>query len=330
MSVASNYWENAYFDDAFNRSEWQAHPLSLARLWALQGGMSREDWFYEKYVKVGAIKRAISIGAGRAETEIEMLRKGYVDHFLLIDISAAGISYAKEQAEKYGFGERLTCQVVEPGIPKIAGEDYDLVMYVASLHHMDDIGQAIDAALEGLKVGGFLWCANEYVGPNRFFYPKSHVDIVEKYYSLLPVSMCKHKVQKLILPTAEEVAAADPSEAPHSEDIVETFLRLSNGGEITPLYGSFAFIIFWGLNHDALYETEEGRRLMLEILRIDQALVEANVLPTYFAHLVAQKVESKEGSLSKCNNELDASHDVSQVSKRKWRERFIRFWLRTS
>ena len=59
--------------------------------------------------------------------------------------------------------------------------------------------------------------------------------------------------------------------------------------EIKPLYGSFAFMIFWGLNHDALYETPEGTELVRFILAMDKALVDGGMLPHYFAHLVAWK-----------------------------------------
>ncbi|MCS6468319.1 hypothetical protein NX865_30775 [Burkholderia thailandensis] len=59
--------------------------------------------------------------------------------------------------------------------------------------------------------------------------------------------------------------------------------------EIMPLYGAFAFMVFWGLNHDALYETPEGTELTRFILGMDRALTDAGILPTYFAHIVAQK-----------------------------------------
>jgi hypothetical protein len=47
--------------------------------------------------------------------------------------------------------------------------------------------------------------------------------------------------------------------------------------------------MFWGLNHDALYETAEGTELVRFILAMDKALVHAGALPHYFAHLVARK-----------------------------------------
>jgi hypothetical protein len=65
--------------------------------------------------------------------------------------------------------------------------------------------------------------------------------------------------------------------------------------EITDLYGSFAFMLFWGLNHDALYETPEGAELVELILAMDQGLVECGTLPGYFAHLVARKTAATRG-----------------------------------
>lgn len=60
--------------------------------------------------------------------------------------------------------------------------------------------------------------------------------------------------------------------------------------EIMPLYGAFAFMVFWGLNHDALYETPEGTELTRFILGMDKALTDAGILPTYFAHIIARKI----------------------------------------
>ncbi len=88
---ASAYWEGAYFDANFNRAEWQAHPLTLERLARIQGSLPREDWFFQNHLNSNPVQMAISIGAGRAEAEIEMLRKGYVEHFVLVDIAASSM-----------------------------------------------------------------------------------------------------------------------------------------------------------------------------------------------------------------------------------------------
>lgn len=286
---SASFWSAAYFDTAAIRSEWQSHPMSLARLYRLQGGDAREDWFFNKYLGSKPIDSAASVGAGRAETEVQMIIKGHVRHFDLYDISPDGINSARAELEMHGLADRVTCYVVEPGVPVLPRSKYDLVMFVASLHHMPDLPKTLASAVDGLRDEGKLWCVNEYIGPDRFDYPVHHVDIAAKVHSRLPPEFRKHKLDFIELPTPEDVAAADPSEAPTSSQILPTMRSMFPDVEIMELYGAFAFIIFWGLQHDALYETEEGRILVRYLLEIDEILAETRVLPSYFAHLVVQR-----------------------------------------
>lgn len=289
---SASFWSAAYFDTTAIRSEWQSHPMSLERLHRLQGGNFREDWFFKNYLKSQPIKHAASIGAGRAETEIQMILKGHVNHFDLYDISPHGINSAKETLERHGLGDRVTCHVVEPGVPVLPRESYDLVMFVASLHHMPELPKTLVSAVDALRDGGHLWCVNEYVGPDRFNYPKSHVDVAARVHSRLPAEFRKHQLDFIELPTPEQVAAADPSEAPTSSQILPTMRALFPDMEVKELYGAFAFIIFWGLQHDVLYETEEGRILVRHLLEIDEILAETKVLPSYFVHIVVKRPKS--------------------------------------
>lgn len=140
-----------------------------------------------------------------------------------------------------------------------------------------------------MREGGYLWCVNEYVGPDRFNYPARHVDIAARVHSRLPVEFRKHQLDFIELPTPEDVAAADPSEAPTSSQILPTMRAMFPKMEVKELYGAFAFIIFWGLQHDALYDTDEGRLLVRHLLEIDEVLGESKFIPSYFAHVVVKK-----------------------------------------
>ncbi|NSY71875.1 class I SAM-dependent methyltransferase [Agrobacterium tumefaciens] len=286
---SASYWSAAYFDTSAIRSEWQAHPMSLARLYRLQGGDAREDWFFKKYLLSQPVERAASVGAGRAETEVQMILKGHVQHFDLYDISPDGIDSAKATLEKYGLGDRITCHVVTPGVPTLPKSQYDLVLFVASLHHMPELPKTLISAVNGLRVGGHLWCVNEYVGPDRFYYPVHHVEIAARVHSRLPAEFRKHQLDFIELPTPEQVATADPSEAPTSSQILPTMRAMFPSVDVKELYGAFAFIIFWGLQHDALYDTEEGRVLVRHLLEIDEVLAESRFMPSYFAHIVVRR-----------------------------------------
>jgi len=289
MSVVSDYWGRAYFDEAFNRTEWQAHPLSLERLFFIQGERVRERWFAENYLGGKPAARALGVGVGRAETEIGLLVSGMVEHYDLYDVSHVGLEHAKKLAEKAGLGDRVTCHCVDITSAKLGVDKYDLVTFVASLHHIANLEETLWAINRALKLSGVIWAANEYVGPDRFGYPEEHLRVVRAFHASLPARFRKHGFPELDLPTSEEVAAADPSEAPCSSLIVPTMRKIFPRLDVTELYGSFAFMLFWGLNHDALYESEEGAELVRIVLAMDQALVEAGTLPSYFVHMVARK-----------------------------------------
>lgn len=286
---SATFWSAAYFDTNAIRSEWQSHPMSLERLHRLQGGDFREDWFFKRYLNSAPIERAASVGAGRAETEVQMILKGHVRHFDLYDISPDGINSAKATLDQHGFADRVTCHVVQPGVPVLPRSQYDLIMFVASLHHMPELPKTLIEAVDGLRENGYLWCVNEYVGPDRFNYPVHHVDVAARVHSRLPAEFRKHQLDFIELPTPEEVAAADPSEAPTSSKILPTMQAVFPKMEVKELYGAFAFIIFWGLQHDALYETEDGRELVRHLLEIDEVLGESKLMPSYFAHMVVKR-----------------------------------------
>lgn len=289
MSTVADYWGAKYFDQSFNRAEWQAHPLSLERLVSIQDGSMRDAWFARTYLGNKPAKRAMGIGVGRAETEIGLLVNGYVEHYDLYDVSPVGLEHAAANAKAAGLGDRVTCHCVDVSQIELPRDHYDLITFVASLHHMTNLEGLLRSLNAALNEKGLLWAANEYVGPDRFGYPEEHLRIVRAFHASLPERYRKHGDPVLHLPTPADVEKADPSESPCSSQILPTMSRLFPQLDIVDLYGSFAFMLFWGLNHDALYETEEGAELVRTVLALDRALVETGALPGYFVHLVARK-----------------------------------------
>ena len=294
LEQTAAHWGANYFSQSFNRTEWQAHPLAIERQCRLQGNQLREVWFAKQYLGDKPAKRALGIGAGRAETELALLQNGAVEHYDLFDVSPVGLDHAKTLANERGFGHRLTCHCMPIDEAVLPDGSYDLVTFIASLHHMQPLDHALHTANRLLKPGGLIWAANEYIGPDRFNYPPAHVALARAFIEQLPQALQKHGRPELVLPTPKEVAAVDPTEAPCSSQIEPLMRRFFPRFELTPLYGAFAFVVFWGLNHDALYETPEGVELVRFILAMDKALADAGVLPLYFAHLVAWKTSSWE------------------------------------
>jgi len=124
----------------------------------------RDDWFAKTYLNGSPAKRGLGIGT--VDTEFSLLSKGYVEHFDLFDISPVGLDHAKAQAESRGFGDRVTCHCSDISTARLSPDSYDLITFVASLHHMDDLETTLWTANAALKSDGILWAANEYVGPD--------------------------------------------------------------------------------------------------------------------------------------------------------------------
>jgi SAM-dependent methyltransferase len=288
-SAVGDHWGKQYFDPAVHRAEWQNHPATQKRLWTLQNGLSRDDWFATRYLNGKPAARAISIGAGRGETEIQLLLKGHIEHFDLYDVSPLGLEFAKETAEKLGFGERVTCHCADISKVYIPTSTYDIVLFAASLHHMADLEGILWKLNDALTDNGMIWALNEYVGPDRFGYPEEHLALVRAFHGRLPARFRKHGDPVLRVPTTAEVEAADPSEAPVSSQILTAVNAMFPRSEKLELYGSFAFMLFWGLNHDELYDSEDGKELAQLIVDMDKKLVDLGILPGYFAHIAAHK-----------------------------------------
>ncbi|MDN7672627.1 class I SAM-dependent methyltransferase [Burkholderia oklahomensis] len=289
LEQTAEHWGQSYFSQTFNRREWQAHPLTIQRQYELQGNLMREEWFFSRHLDRKPVRRAASLGAGRAETEIALLELGAVEHFDLFDVSPVGIEHAKARAEEKGLGHKISCHVGPISRADLNKDTYDLITFVASLHHMEPLAETLERANHALTSRGIIWCANEYIGPDRFNYPATHAAIAKSFFLQIPSNLRNQWHRELQFPTPKEVAEVDPTEAPCSSKIESTMRCMFPALEITPLYGAFAFMVFWGLNHDALYETPEGTELTRFILGMDKALTDAGILPTYFAHIVARK-----------------------------------------
>jgi ubiquinone/menaquinone biosynthesis C-methylase UbiE len=293
LQRTADFWDREHFSPEMQRAEWQNHPLARERMVRLLGGRIRERWFTETYLPASGVERALGIGVGAGATEMEILGSKMVKHFDLWDVSPAGLAAAREHAARYGMSDQITTNVGDIHKADLGENRYDLITFIASLHHIDDLDGVLAQCYRALKPGGVLWAA-EYIGPDRFDYPPEHTALARDLFHGIDPALKKSWEPVLRFPTKQEVIDADPTESVHSADIPSAIARQFEQVEQTATYGSFAFIMFWGLNHDAIYERPEGEALVRAILAIDEALIDAGKLPHYFSHIVARKLTRRQ------------------------------------
>ncbi len=288
VDKASVYWNRQHFAADYLRGEWSHHPAAQARLNRVLGGLSREEWFWRRVLNGRSGLRALGVGVGRAATELRLLSTGTIAQYDLYDPASVALEAGAEVAAAMGLSDKANFICGDIRTATLEPESYDLVTFVASLHHFPDLDRVLEICKRALKPGGIVWTL-EYVGPDYFDYPPEHARLAHDLWHGLDPALTKSWVPQLTLPSVAEVIAADPTESPASSQIIETMRRVLPATQVIPTYGSFAFIIFWGLNHDVIYDTEAGNRLAEAIMAIDTALIDSGALPHYFAYTISQK-----------------------------------------
>lgn len=285
LSRTSDYWDQHAKQIYENPAEWLAHPTVKERLTQLRDGKTLEQWFIDKYLHKRPVARALGIGCGIAQFELGLLRLGVVEHYDLYDVSAVALETAMESARATGIADRVRVYLLDINHVSLDRYSYDLVTFISSLHHIADLEQVLRRLKDALKPEGILF-ASEYVGPDRFAYPEQDAAYAKKLFRALdPALRCPWP--ELPQPNPVDVIAADPTESIHSSEIIPTLQRIFSTVELTPLDYTLTFILWWGLNHEALYDTAQGREFVELLLDLDRALVRSGALPSYFCYIAA-------------------------------------------
>jgi len=213
---------------------WTEHPLVVAeRLNRMVSGRPEYDchqWFIERLGEMGfslPIDRCLSLGCGFGDLERGYSQYGFTRVHEGVDIAAGAIEAARASASEAGL-DHIEYRVADLNVVTFDDGRYDVVMSHQSVHHVERLEHLVEQVYRALKPGGLVML-NEYVGANRLQVPAETRAFADGMLALLPeryvmISDGGHR-RRMEVPSAEDVAAFDPSEAPRSEDIVRVFSR---------------------------------------------------------------------------------------------------------
>ncbi len=230
-------------------------------------------------------ERAISVGAGQAAAEMDLLRAGIVEHFDIFELASGRIKTAREQAERLGLERRITFHNSDVFLQR--HQRYDLVYWRNSLHHMSDTRAAVYWSKEHLSRNG-VFAMQEYTGPNRLQYTPRQMEICDHALSIVPDSYFMSNGcainRKSVPPCAKALARRDPSEAPDSESIMSA---LADAFPEASLINVGGLVYFAGMRRIIrnLSDTRDSE-LIMRLLDIDADL--ANQGESLFHVAIAQ------------------------------------------
>ena len=199
--------------------------------------------FSERHGK--PFKRALILNCGNGWVEREMASANLFEEAVGIDYSEALLDEARLAATAAG----LPLTYRQMNINKASFEDgeYDLAVNHAAAHHIAQIDHVFREICRILPEDGWF-LSLDYVGPHRNQYTTEAWEQAWRVNEQLPAQVR----QSMSYPHLPTMLHDDPTEAIHSELIVETLQRYFHVERFVPLGGAIAYplltfndVVFW-------------------------------------------------------------------------------------
>ena len=247
-----------YYEDP---TYWNGIPLVAAHLDRRISGNPDVDWMDHFAATSGRVfERALVLNCGNGWVERAMLDKGIAKRAVGTDISEQLLDEARKQCE----GRPIEYVQLDVNTGALPGEGIDLVVNVAAAHHIRCIDKVFRQLAEILPPDG-CFVSYDYVGPHRNQWPLQMWSAAWEVNESLPADLRQDMLGYPHLPT---MLVTDPSEAIHSELILETFDRYFTRTEFKAMGGAIAYPL---LTHNPRAYTEDQDRWLDEFQRIIDA-----------------------------------------------------------
>ena len=286
LSSAAAHWDNRIgLNAAAKKSWWQSKIVFEHLNMLIHGTKSTVYWDgFNKLIKDRAgslpLAKAISVGCGTAVKEMSLIRMGLVEHFDLYEISGKRIEKGQQMAESYGIADKVTFHQAD-AFSVAKDENYDLVYWNNSLHHMLDVQAAISWSVDRLGPQG-LFAMYEFVGADRWQYSDQMLAAASQFRASLPRKYLARPGMEdawvgetLRRRSIENMMKLDPTEAADSCSILPSIERLMPDAQVIALGGTiYQLALGEGIlgNFDETDEADAG--LLKVAMMLDKSLAD--------------------------------------------------------
>ena len=231
-------------------------------------------------------KRALILNCGNGWVERELVERRLIAEGVGVDYAQPLLDEAATAARQLGLPLTYVQANVNDGV--FPEGEFDLVVNHAAAHHIAAIDRVFRGICRVLPEDGWF-VSFDYVGPHRNQYRLDAWEEAWHLNRLLPPAL----QQDLAYPPIPVMLVVDPTEAVHSELIVETFERYFTTGQYTALGGAIAYPL---LTHNARMfaaDDEEEQSLWIErILQADDRFLAQHPESTLFAYFAGMPNKS--------------------------------------
>lgn len=302
---------SAKLDDAWGDPDaWVANGLQWIHLDEVQALINRRvsgdpsirplAWFANHLAAAGALpmQRALVLGCGAGQVERDLHQHGWAREIVAFDLSPRVLARAREAAAGIDSIRyvRASMDALPVGEPHFLPGSFDAVLGVASVHHCARLDALYAAVVRLLAPGGWFFL-DEYVGPDRFQYSRTHMEQVSALLDLLPERLLKTRSGELKRglrpPTVDEVVAVDPSEAVCSSRILPLLQERFEVVAQRPYGGSVLHVLLANIAQNFL--TSESKRWLRAMIEAEDELDRLGVLEQHFSCAIARRRRGASG-----------------------------------
>jgi ubiquinone/menaquinone biosynthesis C-methylase UbiE len=270
--------ESVYYDGGY----WNNFDATLQMFRQRVADGSPGRWFSDYFAhRSKPFERALFLNCGNGWVEREMVGDGVVREGVGIDYSEGLLQEARQEAAALDLP--LTYHQMNVNTAEFPPGPFDLVVNYAAAHHISMIDRVFRAICRMLPEDG-CFLSWDYVGPHR----NQYWSVAWERAWALNDELPPHLRQAMEYPNVSIMLQVDPTEAVHSELIVETLHRYFDVERFVPLGGAIAYPI---LTHNqrllACEDKAEQTALVERVLREDDAFLAEYPESTLFAYIVA-------------------------------------------
>jgi SAM-dependent methyltransferase len=273
--------DSVYYKDLY----WNDHPLVLEHLCKrLSGGLwKRGQWmtqyFKDLYAGEKPFERTLILNCGNGWVERELFDAGVLKNVVAFDYSNGLLEQARAAADGRPFEYfQADCNKIE-----LEADSFDLVVNLAAMHHVQYINRLSRIIASCLKRDGYF-LNFDYIGPHRNQYSDSQWSFMQEVYSRLPANLQGKELRK---PDLTQMLIDDPTEAIHSELILENFYRYFIPVERKDLGGGIAYQIMHN-NHVMFVRNEETDQWVYNLIELDSVHTDLGTVPSLFSYFVGR------------------------------------------
>ncbi|HWZ85667.1 MAG TPA: class I SAM-dependent methyltransferase [Thermoanaerobaculia bacterium] len=238
------------------------------------------------------VGRALIVGCGEGHVERALAKAKGARQILGVDADTAAVERARRQAERRGLSQ-LGYAPFNPRSQELPPGPWDTLFVTYALHHAARPEDLLRSCHDALAPKG-RFVLLDYVGPNRFQHPADRMEIVRRYFRLLPERLRRGPLTGRILPRREEpdaaaLARALPHEATRSAELLDLSRTTFAEEALLPAGGGLLHPLLSGLEGNFGRDPADDERVLAVLGEAEADASARGLLPDAFALFVGRR-----------------------------------------